>query len=125
MNLLADTQIIYWFFHEPENLPKLARWNLDSAQAVYVSAASVWEVAIKVKIGKMRADPERLLQLIPAAGMNELPVYSRHTALVAKMPHYHSDPFDRLLIAQAMSEPMHFLTTDEKLRQYSDLVIQV
>jgi PIN domain nuclease of toxin-antitoxin system len=57
--------------------------------------------------------------------MRELPVFSRHTVLVSDLPLLHTDPFDRLLIAQAMSEPLHLLTTDSRLKQYSELVIQV
>jgi PIN domain nuclease of toxin-antitoxin system len=60
-----------------------------------------------------------------AAGFKELPVFSRHTVLVSELPMHHSDPFDRLLIAQAMTEPLHLLTVDAQLRQYSELVIQV
>jgi len=125
MRLLADTQIVYWFFHEPEKLPPAARKYLDAASAVYVSAASIWEIAIKVKLCKMKADPQRLVQRIEASGMRELPVFSRHTILVADLPLFHNDPFDRLLIAQAISEPLRLLTTDSRLRQYSELVIEV
>ena len=125
MRLLADTQIVYWFFHEPEKLPPAARKYLDAASAVYVSAASIWEIAIKVKLCKMKADPQRLVQRIEASGMRELPVFSRHTVLVADLPLLHTDPFDRLLIAQALSEPLHFITADSQLKQYSELVIQV
>jgi PIN domain nuclease of toxin-antitoxin system len=125
MRLLADTQIVYWFYHEPEKLSATARRHLDGAEAVYVSAASVWEIAIKVKLGKLKADPLRLVERIEAAGMRELPVFSRHSVLAADMPLLHTDPFDRLLIAQAMSEPLHLLTSDTRMRQYSELVIQV
>jgi PIN domain nuclease of toxin-antitoxin system len=125
MRLLADTQIVYWVFNEPEKLPSAARKYLDGADAVYVSAASVWEIAIKVKLGKLKADPLRLMQRIEAAGMRELPVFSRHTVLVADLPLLHTDPFDRLLIAQAMSEPLYLLTSDSRMKQYSKLVIQV
>jgi len=125
MRLLADTQIVYWFFHEPEKLPPAARKYLDAASAVYVSAASIWEIAIKVKLCKMKADPQRLVQRIEASGMRELPVFSRHTILVADLPLLHTDPFDRLLITQAISEPLNLLTTDSRMKQYSELVIQV
>jgi PIN domain nuclease of toxin-antitoxin system len=125
MRLLADTQIIYWAYYEPERLPSAARRHLDGAEAVYVSAASVWEIAIKVKLGKLTANPQRLVQRMQLAGMRELPVFARHTLLVADLPLLHTDPFDRLLIAQAMSEPLHLLTSDSRMRQYTELVIQV
>ena len=125
MRLLADTQIVYWFYLEPAKLPAVARQYLDAASAVYVSAASIWEIAIKVKLCKMKADPQRLVQRIEASGMRELPVFSRHTILVADLPLLHTDPFDRLLITQAISEPLNLLTTDSRMKQYSELVIQV
>jgi PIN domain nuclease of toxin-antitoxin system len=125
MKLLVDTHIVYWQFYEPKRLPERARELIIGAEAVFVSSASIWEIAIKVKLGKLKADPKRLLERIDASGMRELPVFSRHTVLVSDLPLLHSDPFDRLLIAQAMSEPLHLLTTDSRLKQYSELVIQV
>jgi PIN domain nuclease of toxin-antitoxin system len=95
------------------------------AEAVLVSSASIWEIAIKVRIGKLNANPRRVVQFMEAAGFEELPVFSRHTVLVADLPLYHTDPFDRLLIAQAISEPLHLLTTDAQLKPYSELVILV
>ncbi len=73
----------------------------------------------------MSGDPAELAAQIGAAGFQELPVYSRHAVLVATLPMHHSDPFDRLLVAQAMSEPLHLLTADTQLKPYSDLVICV
>ena len=123
MRLLLDTQIVYWFFYEQQNVPQQAYDHMHNADAVFVSAASVWEIAIKVRIGKMKADPEKVVQWMEAAGFQELPVFSKHTVLVAGMPLYHGDPFDRLLIAQAITELMQFLTADKRLTEYSDLVI--
>jgi PIN domain nuclease of toxin-antitoxin system len=125
MRLLLDTQIVYWLFYEPNNLPKAARQLITEAEAVFVSSVVVWEIAIKVRIGKMNANPRRIVEFIDAAGFDELPVFSRHTVIVADLPMYHGDPFDRLLVAQAMNEPLNLLTADPQLSQYSDLVIQV
>jgi PIN domain nuclease of toxin-antitoxin system len=82
-------------------------------------------IAVKSRLRKVASDPMRLAQSIEATGFHELPVTARHAATVASLPPLHSDPFDRLLIAQAMSEPVHFVTTDERLRQYSELVVPV
>jgi PIN domain nuclease of toxin-antitoxin system len=98
---------------------------MRGAERTYVSSASIWEVAIKVRLGKIKADPRELFDQIEVNGFLELPVSSRHAVLVAELPMHHADPFDRLLIAQAMSEPLHLLTADAQLRQYSELVIQV
>jgi len=125
MRLLLDTQIVYWFFYKQEDLSKAAWKAMKEAETVLISAVSVWEIAIKVRIGKMTANPRQIVQLMDAAGFEELPVYSKHTVIVGDLPLHHGDPFDRLLIAQAMSEPLHLLTADTQLRRYSDLVIEV
>jgi PIN domain nuclease of toxin-antitoxin system len=125
MRLLLDTHIFYWSFYNPEKLSNKAISTIMQAEAVFVSSASIWETAIKVRLGKMDGSPVELAAEIAAAGFQELPVWSRHALLVADLPMHHSDPFDRLLIAQAMSEPLHLLTADAQLKPYSDLVICV
>ena len=125
MRLLIDTHIFCWWFYEPEKLSREALLLMNEAEETFVSSASMWEVAIKVRLGKMNADPKELFDQIEANGFQELPVWSRHALLVAALPLHHTDPFDRLLIAQAMSEPLHLLTADPQFKQYSVLVIQV
>jgi PIN domain nuclease of toxin-antitoxin system len=125
MRILLDTHIFCWWFYEPERLSREAIQIMDEAEVTFVSSASIWEVAIKVRLGKMNADPKELFDQIKPNGFKELPVWSRHALLVANLPLHHTDPFDRLLIAQAMSEPLHLVTVDPQLRQYSDLVIEV
>ena len=125
MRLLLDTHIFYWSFYDPGRLPKKAVSTIMRADEVFVSSASICEMAIKVRLGKMKGDPHDLAEHIEDARFQELPVWSRHAALVATLPAHHADPFDRLLIAQAISEPLHLLTTDPQLKQYSELVIQV
>src|SRR5271165_4823170 len=98
MRVLADTHIFYWLFYEQHKLPSAARVILDNAEAVYISAASFWEIAIKVRVGKLKADLPELLASLAAANLTELPVLARHTTLVSALPLYHADPFDRLLI---------------------------
>ena len=125
MRLLLDTQIFCWSFYEPERLSRGAFKAMRGAEKVFVSSASIWEVAIKVRLGKMNADPLELFQQIEANGFEELPVWSKHALLVANLPLHHADPFDRLLIVQAISEPLHLLTVDAQLKPYSELVILV
>lgn len=124
MRLLLDTQIFYWSFYEPRKLSQKARETMLAAEAVFVSAASIWEIAIKVRLGKIMADPRELADQIEVNGFEELPVSCRQALLVATLPMHHSDPFDRLLIAQAMSEPLHLLTADDQLSSYSELVLR-
>jgi PIN domain nuclease of toxin-antitoxin system len=125
MRLLLDTHIFSWSFYEPEKLSRKAMKILREAEEIYVSSVSIWEVAIKVRLGKMNADPRELFDQIAANHFNELPVSCRHTLLVTDLPMHHNDPFDRLLIAQAVSEPLHLLTADPKLTRYTELVIEV
>ena len=125
MQILLDTHIIYWHLYEPKRLPEKARQLMIEAEAVFISAASIWEMAIKARLGKINANPQRVFQHIEASGFEELPVLARHAVVVADLPLHHTDPFDRLLIAQAISEPLNLLTADALLKQYSELVIQV
>jgi PIN domain nuclease of toxin-antitoxin system len=125
MRILLDTHIFCWWFYEPERLSQETLAIMHGAEQTFISSASIWEVAIKARLGKIKADPRELFDQIEVNGFLELPVSSRHAVLVAELPMHHADPFDRLLIAQAMSEPLHLLTADAQLRQYSELVIQV
>jgi len=119
---LLDTQVYLWFIGDSSRLSKKARSSIGSADQVFVSAASVWEAAIKRAIGKLAAEPGDLVAGIRGSGFIELPVTAPHAARVATLPHLHRDPFDRLLLAQAIDEPLHLLTADAALRQYSELV---
>jgi len=92
---------------------------------VYVSSASVWEIAIKARIGKIEEDPEEVVERIEQAGLRELPVSARHAVAAGKLPLLHRDPFDRLLVAQAITEPMRLLTADAQLAAYSELIITI
>ena len=122
MRLLLDTQIYLWFLADSRRLSKKARERIEETDEVFVSAVSIWEAAVKIGIGRLEVDPKNLVAGIAGSGFNELPVYAKHGALVATLPDYHRDPFDRLLIAQALHEPMRLLSADETLKRYSDLV---
>jgi len=122
MRLLLDTHIFLWCVKDDKQLTKAAREMLADADEVYVSSASIWEAAIKAKLGKLDADVDALVSSIAATGLLELPVTAKHAAAVGRLPDIHNDPFDRMLIAQAVNEPLRFLTADDVLAQYSDLV---
>lgn len=96
--------------------------RIQEADEVYVRAASVREAAIKLGLGKLEVDLASLVSGIEACGFEELPVLSRHAAIVARLPDVHRDPFDRLLVAQAMAGSFRLLTRDPTLGRYSDLV---
>jgi len=125
MRLLLDTHIFLWAVAGSPLLKPAVRRILESADQVYVSAASIWEVAIKARLGKIQADPYELAEAIAASGFVELPVRAAHAAGVAQLALHHNDPFDRLLIAQAIAEPLRLLTADAVLAQYSDIVLLV
>ena len=125
MRLLLDTHIFLWAVAGSRQLKPAARRLIESADEVYVSAASVWEVAIKARLGKIDADPRELAAAIDASGFLELPVSAAHAAGVASLEPHHNDPFDRLLIAQALAEPLKLVTVDDVLAKYSDVVLLV
>ncbi|MBS0445287.1 MAG: type II toxin-antitoxin system VapC family toxin [Proteobacteria bacterium] len=122
MRLLLDTHVFLWVVAGSRSLKVAARRTIESADEVLVSAASIWEIAIKARLGKIDVDPDLLAAAIAPSGLRELPVRAVHAAAVAKLPMHHADPFDRLLVAQAMSEPARLLTADAMLGQYTELV---
>mgnify|MGYP001556667342 CR=1 FL=1 len=125
MRLLLDTHIFLWAVSGSPLLKPAVRRLIEDADEVYVSAASVWEIAIKARLGKIDADPHELAAAIDASGFVELPVSAAHAAEVTKLELHHNDPFDRLLIAQALVEPLRLVTIDEVLAKYSDVVLLV
>lgn len=128
MRLLLDTHILLWALIEPTRLTDQARSVLeDPAHEVLFSAASIWEIAIKHALGRadFKVTPDAILHAASESGFAELPVRSAAALRVATLPPLHRDPFDRLLVAQAMTEPAIFYTADETLQAYSDLVVRV
>lgn len=121
MRILIDTQIFIWAVIDSENLSAQARRIMLGATKVFVSSASIWEIAIKAKLGKLEGDPNEFAEAIGQSGFQEIAITARHAAKVYDLPLYHRDPFDRLLIAQAISEPLRLLTADKILAQYSEL----
>jgi PIN domain nuclease of toxin-antitoxin system len=122
MRLLIDTHVFLWAVTANRQLKARTRAYLAAAEAVYVSAASIWEIAIKARLGKIQGDAEALAEAIGASGFQELPVSARHAAAVATLPLHHTDPFDRLLLAQAFTEPLRFVTADHTLAAYGGAV---
>ena len=122
MRLLLDTHVYLWCVKNDRRLSKKAHAMILDATAVYVSSASIWEASIKVMLGKLEVDIDALVAAIAESGFLELPITAKHAAGVRTLPALHRDPFDRILVAQTLSEPLKFLTADRLLRQYSDLV---
>ena len=123
MRLLLDTQIFLWWLADTRKLKPSLRERIEGADEVFVSAASIVECEQKIAAGLLDGDPEELVRGIKASGFTELPVRARPAAAAASLrPVAGSDFFDRLLVAQAMSEPLRFLTANPALAQYSELV---
>lgn len=122
MKLLIDTHVYLWWLQDSPKLSEKARTQIQDATEVYVSSASIWEATIKASIGKLSVDVDQLVAEISKSGFQELPITAAHAATVAHLPDIHKDPFDRILIAQAMSEPLRFLTANAILSGYSELV---
>lgn len=124
MRLLLDTHLLLWALAAPSKLPAAARKQIESAD-VFASAASIWEISIKAALGKLDADPAEILAAIEPAGFEALPITGTHAAKVVELPPLHKDPFDRMLVAQALCEPLILLTNDEVLRPYGAFVTVV
>jgi PIN domain nuclease of toxin-antitoxin system len=116
VNLLLDTHVLIWW-DEGRSLSTEARQAIERADAVYVSAASAWEVAIKAGLGRLR--PTRSVEEATLeSGFLELPVTFRHAERVAGLPAHHRDPFDRMLVAQAEVEGLRLVTRDSVFGRY-------
>jgi PIN domain nuclease of toxin-antitoxin system len=124
MRILLDTHVFIWAVIDDPRLTPEARALIEEATEVHVSAASIWEIAIKAAIGKIDADASQMAQAIRESGFVELAVSTLHAAHVSRLPllAQHKDPFDRLLVAQSMIEPLVLLTADPKVVAYGGLV---
>lgn len=122
MRILLDTHIFLWYVKSDKKLNSLTKKVIQNAVDVYVSSASIWEATIKSKIGKLDVNIDELVEAITESGFLELSITAEHAAATARLPDYHRDPFDRILIAQAITEPLTFLTADDQLKSYSSLV---
>lgn len=128
MRLLLDTHVALWAITDSPRLTMAARrLILAPGNRIHVSAASIWEIAIKHGLGKpgMPISGTEALGWFTKAGYAFLPVNAEHAALVETLPAHHTDPFDRLLVAQALAEPMRLMTHDALVAKYSDTTITV
>lgn len=128
MKLLLDTQILLWAAGQPERLSAAARKQLNNPRnELLFSAASLWEIAIKSTLGRkdFRVEPRLLRRGLLDNGYVELPVTSQHAVGIDALPPLHKDPFDRLLLAQALAEGITLLTGDAQLARYPGPVRKV
>lgn len=128
MKVLLDTHIALWALQDNPALTTQARQIiLSPANELHVSVASIWEIGIKHSLGRgdMPISAEVALDFFREAGYRLLSVEPEHVLEVEKLPWHHKDPFDRMLVAQAMSEPMRLLTHDAQVARYSDAILLV
>jgi PIN domain nuclease of toxin-antitoxin system len=119
VRLLLDTHALLWALAAPARLPRATAAAIrNPSNAVYVSAASVWEVAIKVALGKLKADLDVIVRSVAEVGFEELPITLAHARRVFALPPHHRDPFDRMLVAQALEEGLTVVSRDPSLGAY-------
>ncbi len=121
MRLLLDTHVFLWLLAEPERLGDRIDSLQDPGNQLFLSAASSWEIAIKVQIGRLELpdDPKRYVpDRMRAIGAEPLPVQHTHALAVAELPPIHRDPFDRLLVAQARNQRLRIVTADAQITRY-------
>ncbi len=114
---LLDTHVFLWWMNGSSRLRGRVAQEISTADLVYVSAASAWEAAIKIALGKLRI-PESFTAGVEKAGFEKLPILFSHAEESANLPPHHSDPFDRMLVAQARIEGLTLITHDRFLRRY-------
>ena len=119
MNILLDTHVLLWWLDNPKVLSPSARESISNAEnGVYVSLATVWEIVIKKSLGKLSI-PNDLPDAISTNGFALLPLTLSHILAVESLPLHHRDPFDRVLIAQALNENLTIATRDADIMKYS------
>jgi PIN domain nuclease of toxin-antitoxin system len=128
LNLLLDTHVALWAITDSPRLPPTARELIASPKTnVWISAASIWEIAIKHALGRgeMPISGQDALRYFSDSGYRRLPIEAEHAVAVEELPGHHNDPFDRILVAQALVEPMRLMTHDALVALYSDTIIKI
>ena len=124
MKLLLDTHFAFWWQTGDARLTDKVQRLVENADEVFISRVSLWELAIKAGLGKLRIDLPVFAEQVEAIGFTWLPIETAHILRLADLPSFddHKDPFDRLLVAQSLSEPLILLTIDNKLARYGSTI---
>jgi PIN domain nuclease of toxin-antitoxin system len=122
---LLDTHVLLWWIaDDPKLRADIRNTVTDPDHDILVSAASIWEAAIKRAVGKLRFETPVLLDTLQRGGLRVLPITAEHALAAGGLPRHHDDPFDRMLVAQAMAERLTLITRDGRLRDYQVAIIE-
>lgn len=120
MRLLLDTHALLWWLTDDPELGEKARSHIgNSGNMILVSSASLWEIVIKQRLGKLDGDIAQIEKEVAQQGMARLNIRADHLIELAKMPVHHRDPFDQMLVAQARAENLPLMTADARIAAYS------
>ena len=122
---LFDTNVFLWYFWGSGRINTVKPLIEALETEVFISAVSWWEIAIKVRTGKLSVDLEQLRYYAEKHAFKELPISSKYMKAYLELPNLHKDPFDHLLLAQAISSPMRLISGDARLAEYSSLVMVI
>ena len=125
MKLLLDTNAFLWTQSESPRIAPFRDMLVSPENEVFVSSVSLWELAIKIRIGKLEAELPDLRAAARASDFTELPLLGAHAETLALLPRHHNDPFDHMLVAQCIAESMNLVTGDAMLSRYTPLVIPI
>lgn len=125
MSLLLDTHAVYWWLGDDPKLGQAARQAILAAPRVAVSTVVVWELAIQLSLGRLRFDLDEALRELAADGFERLGIEDRHCRRYAGLPLHHRDPFDRLLVAQALEDGLTLVSGDASLPLYAELGLRL
>lgn len=126
MKLLLDTHVLLWWLNNDEKLSSYARQFITNPDNdIYISDVSLWEIQIKIMNRKLNLDLDILIQQMSENNFQQLRIHKNHILSLSKLPRHHQDPFDRMLISQAISEPLHLITHDKNVSLYSESIILV
>jgi PIN domain nuclease of toxin-antitoxin system len=125
LSYLLDTQVLLWWFSQSLRLkPDVRAAIADPQTRIFVSAASFWEAAIKRAKGRLSFDSAALVGAVVGSGLQQLAITSAHALAAGDLPRHHDDPFDRMLVAQAIAENLTLISSDARLRSYPVALIE-
>lgn len=124
MRILIDTHVLLWWLRDDRRLSaSMKECIADPANDIYVSVASLWEIVVKIRVGKLDADVSEIMRDVDAQGFKILDISPEHFLTLQELPIHHRDPFDHLLIAQSMTEKFVFMSCDQFVHLYGVRVI--